>query len=278
VGARAYTVYGASPRRVRRTGEERMNVVVLVKYVPSPQGTPDLGSDHLLVRTGVEGALDPGDEYGIELALQLAEREGGEVVAVSMGPEEAAAAVQRALAMGVGSGVLVTDPALRGADALVTARVLAAAIGRQAFDLVVAGVESTDGYTGTLPATIAELLGVASVTAVRKLEPSGSGFRVERQTEAGYDVLDCPAPAVVAVTAGATEPRYPSLKGIMQAKQKPFERLDVAGLGLEADQVVPTQRVVEVSDAAVKGGGEIVEAGDEAVGRIADLLSDAKVI
>jgi electron transfer flavoprotein beta subunit len=255
-----------------------MNVVVLVKYVPSPQGTPDIGADHLLVRTGVEGGLDPGDEYGIELALQLVEREGGEVVALSMGPEDATAAVQRALAIGVNRGVLITDPTLRGADALVTARVLAAAIARQPFDLVVAGVESTDGYTGTLPATLAGLLDVASVTAVRKLEPSASGYRVERQTEAGYDVLECPAPAVVAVTAGATEPRYPSLKGIMQAKQKPFERLDADALGLAADLLVPTQRVVEVSRAPVKPGGEIVEAGEDAVGRIADLLADAKVI
>jgi electron transfer flavoprotein beta subunit len=255
-----------------------MNVVVLVKYVPNPQGTPEIGPDHLLVRSGVEGALDPGDEYGIELALQLVEREGGEVVAVSMGPEEASAAVQRALAMGVHGGVLVTDPTLRGADALVTARALAAAIGRRPFDLVVASVESTDGYTGTLPATIAALLGVASVTAVRKLEPSGAGFRVERQTEAGYDVLECPAPAVVAVTAGATEPRYPSLKGIMQAKQKPFERLSVGDLELAADMLIPTQRVVEVSIAPVEPGGEVVEAGDDAVTRIADLLADAKVI
>jgi electron transfer flavoprotein beta subunit len=255
-----------------------MNVIVLVKYVPNPQGTPGIGPDNLLVRSGVEGALDPGDEYGIELALQLVEHEGGEVVAVSMGPEEATAAVQRALAMGAHGGVLVTDPSLRGADALVTARVLAAVIQRRPFDLVVAGVESTDGYTGTLPATIAALLGAASVTAVRKLEPSEDGFRVERQTEAGYDVLECPAPAVVAVTAGATEPRYPSLKGIMQAKQKPFERLSVADLGLATDQVVSTQRVLEVSDAPLKPGGEVIEAGEEAVARIADLLADAKVI
>ncbi len=255
-----------------------MNVVVLVKWVPNPQGTPEIGPDHLLVRAGAEGGLDPGDEYGIELALQLVEREGGEVTAVSMGPEEATAAVQRALAMGVHRGVLVTDPALRGADALVTARVLAAAIGRQPFDLVVAGAESTDGYTGTLPPTLAELLGAASVTAVRKLETAANGFRVERQTEAGFDVLDCPAPAVVAVTAGATEPRYPSLKGIMQAKQKPFERLTAGDLGLPDDQLVPTQRVVEVSEAPVKPGGEVLEAGDDAVARVLDLLTDAKVI
>ena len=105
-----------------------MNVVVLAKWVPEPQGTPSLGADHLLVRDGADGALDPGDEIGLEAALQLVERDGGEITVVSMGPEIASAAVQRALAMGAHRGVLVTDDALRGADALVTARVLAAAV------------------------------------------------------------------------------------------------------------------------------------------------------
>src|SRR5918992_947732 len=122
-----------------------MDVVVCVKYVPEPEGTPALGPDHLLVREGVNGALDAGDEVGIELALQLVESHGGEVTVVSMGPDDALVAVQRALAMGAHRGVLVTDERLRGADALVTARVLASAIGRQRFDLVVAGVESADG-------------------------------------------------------------------------------------------------------------------------------------
>ena len=152
-----------------------MNVTVLAKFVPNPTGTPQLGADNLLVRDAGDGALDPGDEYGLELALQLVEAGGGEVTVVSMGPEEALAGIQRGLAMGAHKGVLISDPALRGADALVTARVLSAALARLSADLTIAGVESTDGYTGTMPATIAELLGVASVTAVRKLEPASSG-------------------------------------------------------------------------------------------------------
>ena len=171
-----------------------MNITVLAKFVPNPTGTPELGPDNLLVRTAGDGALDPGDEYGLELALQLAEAAGGEVTVVSMGPDEALAGVQRALAMGAHKAVLVTDPALRGADALVTARVLAAAIARQPADLVVAGVESTDGYTGTVPVTVAELLGMASVTAARTLVADGDGFRIERQTETGYDVFACAVP------------------------------------------------------------------------------------
>jgi electron transfer flavoprotein beta subunit len=192
-----------------------------------------------------------------------------------MGPEEAGQALQRALAMGAGRGALVSDPALRGADALVTARVLAAAIATYPFDLVVAGVESTDGYTGTVPVTVAELLGIASVTAVRRLEPSDAGARIERMTERGYDVYECPLPAVVTVTAGSVEPRYPSLKGIMQAKQKPVDRPSLLDLGLS--DLAATQNVTAVTDAPTKSGGEVVH-GDEAVGRIADLFAEAKVI
>jgi len=252
-----------------------MNVTVLAKFVPNPTGTPSLGPDNLLIRDAGDGALDPGDEYGLELALQLVEAGGGEVTVVTMGPAEALAGVQRGLAIGAHRGLLVTDPGLRGADALVTARVLAAAIGSTTYDLVIAGVESTDGYTGTMPATIAELLGIASVTAVRKLDPDGDGFRAERQTESGYDVLTAPKPALITVTAGATDPRYPSLKGIMAAKSKPVDTVSAADLGVT--DLAATQTVAAVADAPAKAGGEIVT-GDEGVARIADLLADAKVI
>lgn len=252
-----------------------MNVVVLVKWVPNPDGTPELGPDHLIVREGAQGALDPGDEVGVEAGLQLAERDGGRVVVVSMGPEVALAAVQRALAMGAHGGVLVTDPALRGADALVTARVLAATIARAPFDLVIAGVESTDGYTGTMPMTVAELLGVDGVSAVRKLDVREGELRVERQTDSGYDDMSCRLPAVVTLTLGATEPRYPSLKGIMQAKTKPLERLSTADLGLDADALTSTQAIVGVEEAPQKSGGEVIPAADGGVARIVDLLADA---
>src|SRR5918992_797791 len=158
-----------------------MNVVVLTKWVPEPEGTPAIGDDGLLVREGADGALDPGDEYGLEAALQLVEAAGdGEVTLISMGPEVAQAALQRGLAMGAHKGVRITDDALRGADALVTARVLAKAIARNDHDLVIAGVESTDGYTGTVPAAIAELLGLPSLTFARKLEATDGLLKIER--------------------------------------------------------------------------------------------------
>jgi electron transfer flavoprotein beta subunit len=255
-----------------------MNVVALAKYIPNPNSTPEMGEDYRLKREGVEGALDPGDEPGIEMAIRFAEQGGGEVTVVSMGPEAAVAGVRRALSMGAHKAVLITDVSLEGADALVTARVLAAAIKRQEFDLVIAGVESTDGYTGTLPMTVAELLGLPSVTFARKLELKDGSISIERQTESGYDVVECPLPAVVTVTAGVAEPRYPTLKGIMQAKQKPLEQLSISDLGLSGEEVQATQEVMGVEPVPEKEAGELVEDGAEAPDRIVQFLKEAKVI
>jgi electron transfer flavoprotein beta subunit len=255
-----------------------MNIIALVKYIPNPEGTPQLGPDHRLVREGVEGALDPGDEHVVEAALQLAEQGGGEVTILSMGPEPAVAAIRRALSMGAHKAVLITDPALPGADTLVTARVLAATIKRGEFDLVIAGVESTDGYTGTLPATVAELLGVPNATFARKIELKDGAIRTERQTEMGYDVVECPLPAVVTVTAGANDPRYPTLKGIMQAKQKPMENLTLGDLDLPAEQAKATQEVMGVEPVPAKEAGEILEDPGQAPDKVVELLSKAKVI
>ncbi|MFN8232873.1 MAG: electron transfer flavoprotein subunit beta/FixA family protein [Actinomycetota bacterium] len=254
-----------------------MDVCVLVKSIPDPSGGIDLGDDFLVRREG-DGTLDPGDEFAVEAALQLTEAAGGEVTVITMGPEGAAAAVRRALSMGAHRAVVVTDDALRGADALATARVLAAAVRRGTFDLVLGGVESTDGYTGTVPATVAGLLELPSATFAKRLEVADGAARIQRQTEDGYDDVECPLPAVVTLTAGATEPRYPTLKGIMGAKQKPLETLSLADLGLTPADVAPTQRVLGVEPAPEKAAGQIVPADDTSAGRIADLLADARVL
>jgi electron transfer flavoprotein beta subunit len=255
-----------------------LNVVVLAKYVPNPTGTPELGPDNLLIREGVEGSLDPGDEPAIEAALEVVEKSGGEVTVVSMGPEPAMDAVRKALSIGVHKGVLVTDDALRGADTLATATVLSAAIQLQEFDLVFAAVESTDGYTGTLPQTLAEFLGIPALTFARSFELTDGGIKIERQTEGGYQVVESALPALVTVTAGATTPRYPTLKGIMAAKQKPVERPSLADLGLTAEAVRATQTVSSVEPAPERQAGEVVEDHEAAVEKVVQLLKEAKVI
>ncbi len=256
-----------------------MNVIVLAKYVPKPNGMPEIGDDFLLKREGVEGAMDPTDEYGVEAGLRLVEKAGeGEVTLVSMGPEPAVAGIRKGLSMGAHGAVVISDPALRGADALVTARVLAAAISRRQYDLVVCGVESTDGYTGTMPMALARLLGIPSVTFVRSLEADAGTLKVQRQTEAGYADVEAPLPALVTVTAGVGEPRYPTLKGIMGAKSKPVEQVTAGDLGLSPEDLGSTQRVTGVSSAPEKQAGQVIEDDGTGAERIAAFLQEAKVI
>ncbi|HEV7722357.1 MAG TPA: electron transfer flavoprotein subunit beta/FixA family protein, partial [Iamia sp.] len=215
-----------------------MNVVVCVKQIPDPADPGALNADHTLKRDG-KLILDEADTYGVEMALQLVDKAGeGEVTLVSMAPNAEVSGLRQALAMGAAKAVLVSDDALAGAGALDTAKVLAAAIGTVGeFDLILAGVESSDGYTGVVPEQIAALLDLPSVGFAKSVDVADGTLKVQRQTEAGYDEVESPLPAVVTVTAGVVEPRYPSFKGIMAAKSKPVENKTVADLGLDAANV-----------------------------------------
>ncbi len=259
-----------------------MNVVVCVKQIPSPDSPGALDPEtHYLVRDGAL-VLDDSDSYSVEMALQLLEQAGGgEVTLVSMVPNGEMSGLRTALAMGAARAVLVSDPALAGSDALSTAKVLAATVRRSGADLVLAATESTDGYTGTVPVQLAELLGWPSVSFARKVQLDGSGVRVERQTERGYDEVVCPLPAVVSVTAGVVEVRYPSFKGIMSARSKPVEQLTLADLGIDAAEVGAPgarQEVIGVDAAEARAAGEVIVDDGEAHLRILALLEDWKVI
>jgi electron transfer flavoprotein beta subunit len=254
-----------------------LNSVVCVKHIPDPNVPGEMDGD-VLKRHGVQGVLDPGDEFGVEAALLLKEAHGGEVTVVSMGPEPAREAVRRALSMGADRSLLITDDALRGADALITARVLAAAIKRVEYDIVIAGVESTDGYTGTMPSSLAEFLGLPQLTFANAVEVEDGVVSVHRQTSSGYHVVECSLPALVTVTAGVNEPRYPSFKGIMAAKKKPQEQLRLADLGLSAGQLSSDQRVEELTSEEERRAGEVVADDGQGASRIADFLKAAKVI
>jgi electron transfer flavoprotein beta subunit len=258
-----------------------MNVVVCVKQIPDPAAPPALDpTTHTLDRTG-KLILDDSDAYGVEMALQLASGEGDEVILVSMAPGGETSGLRTALAMGAARAILVSDPALAGSDALGTAKVLAAAIKRAEPDLVLTATESTDGYTGTIPAQIAELLDLPSITFAKKIAIDGSTVKVERQTEAGYDEVESPLPAVVSVTAGVVEPRYPSFKGIMAAKSKQVDVLSVADIGVPEDQVGSVgagQEITEVSKVEDRGGGEIVVDEGDGAERILAFLKELKVL
>jgi electron transfer flavoprotein beta subunit len=197
-----------------------------------------------------------------------------------MGNGADVAGLRNALAMGATKAVIVSDDALRGSDALSTAKVLAKVIARNPFDLVLAATESSDGYTGTTPVQVAELLGLPSITFAKAVEVDGGGVKVSRQTEAGYDEVTAPLPAVVTVTAGVVEPRYASFKGIMAAKSKPLEVLSVADLGLDGQVGAAGAReeIVAVHAAESRQAGEkYVDEGDGAQ-KVVAFLESIKVL
>jgi len=225
--------------------------------------------------------LDESDSYGVEMALQLVDAAGGgEVALVSMAPNGEVSGLRTALAMGAAQGVLVSDPGLAGSDALTTAKVLAAAVQRLGgADLVLAGTESSDGYTGTVPEQMAEVLGLPSVTFAKSVAVEGGSLKVNRQTEAGYDEVTCPLPAVVSVTAGVVEPRYPSFKGIMAAKSKPVDTVTAADLGVTATGWdAAGQQITSVTQAPAREAGEVIEDDGEAHLKIVEFLEGLKVI
>jgi electron transfer flavoprotein beta subunit len=255
-----------------------MNVIVCVKQIPDPALPGELDpSTNTLKRDG-KLILDESDSYGVEMALQLVTTAGGgDVTLVSMAPNDETSGLRTALAMGAAKAVLVSDATLAGADALTTAKVLAGAVGKAGdYDLVIAGTESSDGYTGTVPEQLAELLGLPSITFAKTVEIADGTLKVNRQTEEGYDEVTCSLPAVVSVTAGVVEPRYPSFKGIMAAKSKPVDTVTTADLGVEA--VSWAQQIVSVEDAPAREAGEVIEDDGESFNKIVEFLDNLKVI
>jgi electron transfer flavoprotein beta subunit len=262
-------------------GKPAVNVVVCVKQIPDPNAQARLDPQtRRLVREGVDLVLDPGDEHGVEAGLQLVEAGGGEVTVVSMGPPKAMEAIRRALAMGAQRGILITDPGLENSDALSTAKAIAAALKDQTYDLVICGTESTDGSTGAVPAQLAELLGLPLLSFAKKLEAADGKLTINRQTDEGYDVVEASLPAIVTVTGGINEPRYPALRGIMQAKNKEVKQVGLNDLGLDgkAGKAALTQEVVAIAPAEARKAGEVVEDKGEGARRVAEFLKELKVI
>lgn len=215
-----------------------MKIVVCVKHVPDPNHPMVVDADtKRLVRNPAQSILDTADEYSLEVALQYTEANGGEVIALTMGPAAAEDALRRAMAMGAGRAIHIVDDAVAGSDALGTARVLAAAIREENPELVLCAVESTDAYTGMVPGALAELLDLPQVTFARTFDLTETQVSVQRATDTGYQTIQASLPALVTVTASVGEPRYPSFKGLMAAKRKPIEAKTAAGLGVDAASV-----------------------------------------
>ncbi|MGZ8766264.1 MAG: electron transfer flavoprotein subunit beta/FixA family protein [Acidimicrobiia bacterium] len=259
-----------------------MNVLVCVKQIPDPATPGELTAEHTLKREG-KLILDESDSFGVEMALQLVDKAGGgEVTLVSMAPNDEVSGLRTALAMGAAKAVLVSDPSLSGSDSLSTAKVIAKAVERVGdVDLLLTATESTDGYTGTIPGQVAELLDWPSLTFAKEVTIGDGKVTIQRQTEAGYDVVEASLPAVVSVTAGVVEPRYPSFKGIMAAKNKPVDAVKPADLGLADDQVGwagARQKITSVEQAPERQAGEKIEDDGTAFEAVVAYLEKLKVV
>lgn len=259
-----------------------MKIVVCVKYVPDAQADRRFSADNTVDRDGVDGLLSELDEYAVEEALTLAEANDGTTVTVlTVGPDGASDAIRRALQMGADAGVHVVDDAVHGSCAVTTSLVVAEALKKLEYDLILCGMASTDAGMSVVPAMVAERLGVPQVTFAGSVTLDGGAVTIERDTEAGTDVISASLPALVSVTDQINDPRYPSFKGIMAAKKKPVTTWSLDDLGLSADQVgsgAATTAVEVITPRPPRQAGQIVkDEGDGGV-KLVEFLAGAKLV
>jgi electron transfer flavoprotein beta subunit len=261
-----------------------VKVIVPVKRVPDTAGEKKVDpNDKTVDRDSVESVLCPVNEFAIEEAVRLKENAGAEVKVLLVGPDSAQSIVRKALSYGLDEGVQVTDDAISGSDALGTARVIAKALEGEEFDVVIFGNQSTDARTCLVPAAVAEILGLPSLTYARKLEIDGDKVVVHREHEEGWDVVESTLPAVVSVVEAINEPRYPSFKGIMAAKSKPLTTKSLGDIGGDAGEVGKDNAaavVFEYADRPPKEAGTIVEddGSGSAAAQLADWMAEKKFI
>jgi electron transfer flavoprotein beta subunit len=259
-----------------------LNIVVCGKVIPASSVTIEIDPNtRRMVRKGVPHELDPAAASAVEEALRLTEKHGGIVTLVTMGISDATIGIRNALAMGVTSAAHILDDAVAGSDTLGTAKILAAAVKKQPFDLVICATESSDSYSGIVPGQIAYLLGIPPMTFAKEILIDDDRIAIKRQSESGYDLVESSLPALVAVSSGINEPRYPQLKGIMAAKKKEIKLYTAADLGLPPDQVGEKgarEKVLAVGRPPKRQAGKVVVDEGEGGKQIADFLAEMKVI
>ncbi len=259
-----------------------MKIAVCVKEVPDAAVNKRIDPGTKRLDRSGEGALNPFDSQAVEEALKLKEAGGeGEVVLLSMGPAGALDSLRKALAMGADRAVLISDDAAAGSDLVATSRALAAALEKEGADLVLFGQQSSDSDGAVLWAAVADRLRQPVISQVAELTVADGKVRGKRQTEFGYDVIEAPLPAVIAVSDAINEPRYPSLKGIMGAKKKPQESLSASDLGLDGGALGEAgsgTSVLALGDPPPRGDARKIEDDGNAAQQIADFLAEKKLL
>ena len=256
-----------------------MNIVVCVKQVPDSWADNGLRTEDATVdRDSAAAGMNELDEFAVEEALKIQERNPGEstVSVLTMGPAGAADTIRKALSMGADAGIHVLDDSLHGSDALTTSLVLAKALGTLPWDLVICGTESTDSRMAVVPAMLAERLGAAQLTMAGSVEIDASTVRIQRQTDAGWATVEGHTPAVVSVIEKINEPRYPSFKNILASKKRPVTTLSISELGLLAEDVGlagSRSSVVSFAVRPAKQAGIVVRDEGDGGLKVADFLS-----
>jgi electron transfer flavoprotein beta subunit len=252
-----------------------MKIAVCVKQVP--EGSRRIDPETKRLDRSGEGALNPFDANAVEEALRLKDAGGeGEIVLVSMGPTKAQDALRKALAMGADRAVLVSDEGAAGADLVATSAALAKALERESADLILFGQQANDSDGAVLWAAVADRLRLPVVSQAAEVTHADGKVTVKRQTEFGYDVIEAPLPAVIAVSDAINEPRYPSLKGIMGAKSKPQETVTLSELG--ADGLESRTEVYALNDPPARGDSRKIEDDGNAAQAVLDFLAEKRLV
>ena len=236
-----------------------MKVVVLVKQVPDTETNIKLG-DKSINEAGIKWIISPYDEFAIEEGIKLREKNGGEVIAVSVGPDRVQEVLRTAYAMGVDKAVHIKVDNYNTFDSIFTSQLIANFAKAEKADIILAGRQSIDTDSSQVPVQIAEELGVGHVVLAIKIEISGTSAKITREVEGGTATVETSLPVVVTATKGLNEPRYPSLKGIMSAKKKPIDVKQAADLGNPAGKI----EVVGLEPPPPRIAGRKLEAADAA--------------
>jgi electron transfer flavoprotein beta subunit len=256
-------------------------IVVAVKYVPDATANRSFNADNTVDRDGVDGLLSELDEYAVEQALQIIEAGEGDVTVLTVGPDDAADAIRKALQMGADAGVHVKDDAIHGSDAFATSLVLAEAIKKLDYDLLFFGMTSTDGGMGVVPTLVAERLGVPAVTFASEVTVDGDTVKIRRDGDIAAQTVEATGKVVVSVTDQTGEARYPSFKGIMAAKKKEVQEWSLADLGLDAASVGldnAWSKVESFEPRPPRTAGEIVTDEGDGGTKLAEFLASKKFV
>lgn len=263
-------------------GSVDVDIIVLIKQVPATESLIEIAGDGVSIKTdAVKWVMNPYDEFAVEEAIRIREKQGGGVTVLSAGPDKAKDTLRVGLAMGADKAVLISDPAVAGCDGLGIARLLAAAVKDLPHDLIIAGQRAVDDDNYIVGQAVAEKLNIPAVNLVVKEEIADGKITCHRTVEGGTVVMEAPLPALITTQRGLNEPRYASLPGIMKAKKKPIDVKSLADLGLDAADLAPKAKILALKKPPERSGGRIIEGdspAEKAQALVKALREEAKVI